>query len=498
MTVPQARQRVRTNIPVEARLCTVSEPTLLGVSCEELVEAVNPKRPPSPMSLLSEAPHQRGHSDYHRIGLDYVPIASLIPANRALRRAEKRLQEQIQRNIRRFGIVRPILVQRNGTIIAGHGVYEAARALGWTEVPVTCLENLTDAEARVLGISLHKMQEMSSWDPEALAVELSYIVDTNPDLTVFTGFTTSEIDVQLSSSQSKVDKADTLTEAAAGPPVSRRGDIWIFKGGHRLLCADVIDPSALHRLMAQIRARLVLSDPPFNVKVAGHVSGRSSAREFAMASGEMTAAEFAAFLTGAFQNAASHSLDGSLALYFMDWRHIEEMMTAGRMVYSELKNLIVWTKTNAGMGSLWRSQHELIFAWKLGSAPHINNVELGKNGRWRSNVWPYAGANAFGQARDADLAGHVTPKSVALLYDAILDVTERGDAVLDPFAGAGSTLVAAHRARRVGYGVEIDPLYVDTAVRRLQDFIGADAYLEETGRTFAQTMAERSAASAPA
>ena len=498
MTVPKARQRVRTNLPTEAKLSAATEPKSLGIPREQSIGAVDPARPFSAQGLLSEAPHQNGYSHYSKIGLEYVPIASLIPAKRALRRAEKPLQEQIQRNVRRFGIVRPILAQRNGVIIAGHGVYEAARALGWTQVPVICLENLTDDEARVLRVSLHKMQEMSSWDPEALAAELTYVVDANPDLVVFTGFTTSEIDVQLSSSQTKVDKADTLTEAAAGPPVSQPGDLWIFKGGHRLLCADVVVPAALRRLMAQIRARLVLSDPPFNVKVAGHVSGRSGAREFAMASGEMTSAEFAAFLTTVFQNAADHSLDGSLALYFMDWRHIEEMMAAGRNVYSEFKNLIVWTKTNAGMGSLWRSQHELIFAWKLGSAPHINNVELGKNGRWRSNVWPYAGANVFGRARDEDLAGHVTLKSVALLHDAILDVTARGDAVLDPFAGAGSTLVAAHRARRVGYGVEIDPLYVDTAVRRLQAFTGADAYLEETGRTFAQTMAERSAASATA
>lgn len=368
-------------------------------------------------------------------------------------------------------------------MIAGHSILEAARALGMTEVPVAYVDHLSDDEVRALRISLHKIEAMSSWDEETLKVELDYLVEVDPDLLAFTGFDTAEIDVRLGEPQAKADAADEVP-TIVGPAVSRRGDIWIFKSGHRLICGDSLDPAVFAALMGPTTVRLVLSDVPYNVPIAGHVSARKGVREFAMASGEMTKAEFTRFLITVFGNAARVSMDGSLALHFIDWRHMREMLEAGHAVYADLKNLIVWAKSNAGMGSLWRSQHELIFAWKLGSAPHVNNVELGKNGRWRSNVWQYAGANAFGRTRDDDLDGHVTPKSVAMLYDAILDVTNRGDAVLDPFAGAGSTLLAAHRARRVGYGIEIDPIYVDTAVRRLEKLTKAPARHAETGKTF--------------
>ncbi|WP_456685541.1 DNA modification methylase [Bradyrhizobium sp. P5_C11_2] len=500
MTAPVARKRIRTSPNPASGPVDPIVPALASTSLERALERATRTVAPTAANLkceaLAAAPVRTAHSGYRRISVEYVPLDRLTAGNRALRRAGKRQQEALQRNIRRFGVVRPILVRRGGAVIAGHSIVEAAHALDLPEVPVTYVDDLSDDEARVLRLSLHKIEEMATWEAEALKVELTHVLDADPDLAVFTGFSTSEIDVYTGDVDAQADKADALPGSAAGPPVSQLGDCWVFKGGHRLICGDALDPDTLRRLMAQVRARLVLADPPFNVRVAGHVSGRASAREFAMASGEMTEAEFIAFLTTAFRNAAEHALDGSLALYFMDWRHAYEIMVAGREVYASFKNLIPWVKSNAGMGSLWRSQHELIFAFKLGSAPHVNNVELGRNGRWRSNVWHYAGANAFGRMRDEDLVGHVTPKSVALLHDAILDVTLRGEAVLDPFAGAGSTLLAAHRARRVGYGAEIDPVYADTAVRRLEAFTRAEAVLEATGRTFAQTRAERSSGAA--
>ena len=445
---------------------------------------------PSPIAVTE--PTVVGHS---RLQIVYRSLSELKPA-RALRKHEKKQREHLERNLRRFGCVCPVLVERDGTIVDGAAIVEAAKSIGSTEIPTITLEGLSDTEVRALRISLHKIQEMSSWDEDALKVELEYLVDVDPDLLVFTGFDTAEIDVRLDDPKAKADAADDVPKIE-GPTVSRTGDIWLSKGGHRLICGDALSPAVFTALMGAETARLVLSDLPYNVRIAGHVSGRKGAREFSMASGEMTPAEFTRFLKTAFENAARVSMDGSLALYFIDWRHIEEMIAAGRDVYAALKNVIVWSKTNAGLGSLWRSQHELIFAWKLGSAPHINNVELGKHGRWRSNVWNYAGANAFGRTRDEDLDGHVTPKSVAMLHDAILDVTNRADIVLDPFAGAGSTLVAAHRARRVGYGIEIDPIYVDTAVRRLEKFTKAPARHAETGKTFDEMMSERQAAPAP-
>ncbi len=271
----------------------------------------------------------------------------------------------MQRNVRRFGIVRPILVRRrDGTVIADHSILEAAIALGMTEIPVAYIDHLSDDEIRALRISLHRIEELSSWDEDALKLELEYLVEVEPELLVFTGFDTAEIDVRLDEPKVKADAADDVPKIE-GPVVSRRGDIWLFKGGHRLICGDALRAEVFTALMESEQARLVISDSPFNVRIAGHVSGRKGTREFAMASGEMTPAEFTRFLKTAFDNAARVSMDGSLALYFIDWRHIEEMMAAGRDVYAGLKNVIVWSKTNAGMGSLWRSQHELIFAWKL-------------------------------------------------------------------------------------------------------------------------------------
>ncbi len=498
MTIPLPRKRTRPNPALSPAL----------VRASDLVHAPVVRQPANGDAWASgsdgklrdptsEAPTVNGSPLHPRLTVNYVSPDRLSPAARKLRVAGKRQQECLQRNIRRFGIVRPVLArQQDGVVIAGHGILEAAKAVGVEQIPVTYVDHLSDDEIRALRISLHRIEELSSWDNDVLKVELEYLVDVDPDLLVFTGFDTAEIDVRLDDPKANADAADDVPKIE-GPTVSRTGDIWVFKGGHRLICGDALSPAVFTALMATETARLVLSDVPYNVPIAGHVSGRKGAREFAMASGEMTPAEFTRFLKAAFANAARVSVDGSLALYFIDWRHIEEMLAAGRGVYAALKNVIVWSKTNAGMGSLWRSQHELIFAWKLGSVPHINHVVLGKNGRWRSNVWNYAGANAFGRTRDEELDGHVTPKSVAMLYDAILDVTNRGDVVLDPFAGAGSTLVAAHRARRVGYGIEIDPIYVDTAVRRLAKFTKAPARHAETGKTFDEMMDERHAAPAP-
>ncbi|MBX9927117.1 MAG: site-specific DNA-methyltransferase, partial [Hyphomicrobiaceae bacterium] len=294
-------------------------------------------------------------------------------------------------------------------------------------------------------------------------------IDLDFDISI-TGFELPEIDVLIAEFDAKPAKADLADEvpAVAENPITRVGDIWQV-GPHRLICGDALEPDTLARLLAGEKAQLVFTDPPYNVKIDGHVSGLGAVkhREFAMASGEMTEAEFTAFLAKVFDNLTAASADGAVHYVCMDWRHMGEVLAAAHGRYADLKNLCVWAKTNGGMGSLYRSQHELIFVFKVGTAPHVNNVALGRHGRYRTNIWTYAGANAFSATREDDLAMHPTVKPVALVADAILDCSKRNGIVLDVFAGSGTTLVAAHKTGRRGFGVELDPIYCDVILKRL-------------------------------
>ena len=239
----------------------------------------------------------------------------------------------------------------------------------------------------------------------------------------------------------------------------------------------------------------MFADPPYNVRIDGHAVGLGSIkhREFEVASSELTCGQFVEFLKSTFLNAASLSIDGAIHYICMDWRHLNEMLEAGRAVYSELKNLCIWNKNNAGMGSFYRSKHELIFVWKVGKGSHINNVELGSSGRYRTNVWDYSGVNTFGRNRAKDLAMHPTVKPVALVVDAIKDCSKRNDTVFDPFSGSGTTIIAAEKSKRIARAMEIDPLYVDVAIRRWQDLTGGIAVHVPSGRTFAELADQRSA-----
>jgi DNA modification methylase len=269
-----------------------------------------------------------------------------------------------------------------------------------------------------------------------------------------------------------------------------RGDVWIL-GSHRLLCGDSRDPAAFDQLMELDLARMVFSDPPFNVKVDGHVGGlgRTKHAEFAMASGEMSQAQFTAFLQTAFANAADVSMNGAIHYQCMDWRHTGDVLGAGHAVYSGLQNVCIWVKDNGGMGSFYRSQHELVFVWKVGDAPHLNTVQLGKNGRYRTNVWNYRGATKTGP--DAELALHPTVKPVTMIMDAIKDTSKRGDIVLDPFGGSGSTLIAAHKTGRRARLIEYEPGYCAVTIRRWQKIARGKAILEATGEAFADVYARR-------
>ena len=364
-------------------------------------------------------------------------------------------------------------------------------------MPTIRLEDLTENEIRAYVIADNKLAENAGWDRELLAIELQGLIEIDLDFDItITGFEMAEIDILIGEldTDEEEDSADDVPEVSDGPPVTRPGDIWCI-GNHRLICGDSTDPKVYVRLLEGAEAQMVFTDPPYNVAIDGHVSGLGKVkhREFAMASGEMTEDEFTAFLATVFGNLAGHSADGAIQFICMDWRHMGEVITAGGNAYSELKNLCVWAKTNGGMGSLYRSQHELVFVFKAGIAPHINNVELGKHGRYRTNLWSYAGINSFGKNRDAELALHPTVKPVALVADAILDCSKRGGIVLDAFAGSGTTLLAAEKTGRHGYGIELDPRYCDVTIQRLADAFKIEAIHAATSKPFNEIVQEHAA-----
>ena len=432
-----------------------------------------------------------------QLNIEHRPPGELKPYACNARTHSKKQVAQIASSIEQFGFNNPVLIDKDGVIIAGHGRVEAAKSLGLEAVPVIRLEHLTDAQRRAYILADNKLAEKAGWDREILAIELQNLMAEELDFDVaITGFEMPEIDVLIEELAAKPDKSDPadFVPDVQDTAVTQLGDVWQI-GPHRLICGDATEAETYSRLLDGEQAQMVFTDPPYNVPINGHVSGLGEARhrEFAMASGEMSEAEFAAFLQSGFVNLAEASVDGAIHFIAMDWRHMREVLDAGSAGYTELKNLCVWSKTNGGMGSLYRSQHELFFVYKAGTAPHINNVELGRHGRYRTNVWSYAGANAFSASRDDDLAMHPTVKPVALVMDAILDCSKRKGIVLDSFGGSGTTLVAAHKTGRQGCAIELDPLYCDVIVSRMAKVAKLDAVLVETGQSFKAVADARSA-----
>src|ERR1700730_7079871 len=426
--------------------------------------------------------------------LTFLATTDLKPDPRNPRKHNRRQIRAIARSIEAFGFNAPILINKNKQIIAGHGRFEAAKLNGCTQVPVICLEHLTEAQARAYMLADNKLTDRSSWDDTVLALHLKELSELALDFDIEAiGFELPEIDFRIQSLEitEDGDRADELN-AAVGPPVAHIGDLWLV-GEHRLYCGSVLDPTAYDILLGTAKAAAVFTDPPYNVKLDGYVcgSGAIKHREFAMASGEMTEDEFTRFLSETLELAGSHAPGGAIVYACMDWRHMGEMLATGRAIGFDLLNLCVWVKCNGGMVSLYRSRHELVFVFRNGKEAHLNNVQLGRFGRNRTNVWNYAGTNSFprkGQASALDL--HPTVKPIAMVSDAILDSTKRYDIVLDPFCGSGTTLLAAERTGRHGYGIEIDPLYVETAIARWERMTGKQAR-HASGKTFADIKAER-------
>lgn len=421
-----------------------------------------------------------------KLSITYLPIAALKPRKGNPRTHSAKQIEQIAASIEHFGFTNPVLIDDDNGVVAGHGRLEAAKRIGMDAVPTIRLSQMSEADIRAYVIADNKLAENAGWDDELLGLEFRYLaeLDIDFDLTI-TGFAAPVIDALINDIDldGDHDPADEIPDVAE-TIVTRPGDVWVI-GRHRLICGDAMLPDTYDQLLAGERAQMVFTDPPYNVPIDGHVSGlgKTRHREFAMASGEMSVDQFTEFLRTVFANLVSHSMDGSIHFQCMDWRHLSEILAAGDSTYSKLKNICVWAKSNGGMGSLYRSRHELVLVFKAGTAAHINNVELGKNGRYRTNVWEYPGVNSFGGGR-GDLDLHPTVKPVAMVADAILDCSRRKGIVLDAFAGSGTTLVAAEKTGRRGFGIEIDPAYCDVIIRRMSQVFGLEASLEATGESF--------------
>lgn len=439
-------------------------------------------------------PELVGSNPMHNKKIKTTLITELRPYKRNARTHSRVQIGQIADSIKHFGFTNPILIDQRNTIVAGHGRVEAAKLLGMDKVPTLTLEGLSNQKIRAYILADNKLAENAGWDPELLKLELQELdgLDLDFDLTV-TGFDTPELDLILGSTlDSANDNLDIPLIPTSGSSVSRLSDLWHI-GEHRLYCGDALDPVSYRELLGKAKAQMVFTDPPYNVPINGHVCGLGGIkhREFTMASGEMSQDEFRNFLSSVTEQLASHSKDGSIHYLCMDWRHIGSLLVAASPHYSELKNICVWNKSNGGMGSLYRSKHEMIAVYKAGSKPHINNIDLGRHGRNRTNVWDYAGITSISNDRNEELAMHPTVKPVSLVKDAILDCSKRNGIVLDAFTGSGTTLLAAEGTGRRGYGIEIDPSYIDTAIHRLREKTGLIATLGKGGATFEEIAAAR-------
>jgi DNA modification methylase len=373
-------------------------------------------------------------------------------------------------------------------VVDGESRLEAAKLLGLSSVPCIRVDHLDETEQRLLRLAVNRLAEKGIWDIGELEAEFNELIIADAPIEI-SGFGSDEIDQILTSTNENGCEVGDLAPTPGVPAIARVGDLFLV-GPHSLICGDATDPAVLRRLMRTDVARMVLTDEPFNVAIGGHVTGGEH-REFVMASGEMTDAQFLDFNRKWMDAVLPHLVDGGILGTFIDWRGLPLAQAAATALELTPLNLVVWAKTNAGMGSLYRSQHELLPLFKKGAAPHVNNIALGKRGRHRTNVWIYPGASSLGSDARKGLEDHPTVKPTPMLQDALIDLTNRGDIVLDPFLGSGSTLIAAENTGRVCRGVELDPLYVDVIIRRYEAATGTIAVLSDTDESFVDVASRR-------
>ena len=426
-------------------------------------------------------------SSIKELAVGYCHPKSLTPNPGNARTHSKAQIRKIADSVRAFGFTNPILVDTSGMIIAGHGRVEAAKLLDLDQVPTIQLDRLSPAQIRAYVLADNKLALAAGWDENILRIEFQNLIVSDDVEIALTGFETAEVDLIIGTKSAK-DELDDDLHNVIGPPVTQAGDIWQL-GEHRILCGDVRTESGLASLLNGRKADVGFQDPPYNLVIQGNVSGKGLVkhRNFAMGVGEMSGEEFTQFLVESLGNLARHSENGSVHFVCIDWRGVGRLLAAGEQVYDTVLNLCTWVKDNGGQGSFYRSRHELIFVFRNGKGPHRNNIQLGKYGRYRTNVWEYPAVRGLPQQQGEEgnlLALHPTVKPVALIADAILDCSARGELVLDGFLGSGSTLIAAERVGRVCYGVELDPLYVDVAIRRWQRYTGDRAVNSASGHNF--------------
>ncbi|WP_379554182.1 site-specific DNA-methyltransferase [Qipengyuania sp. DGS5-3] len=421
-----------------------------------------------------------------QLAIIYRDPKSLTPDLRNARKHSEKQIEKIAKSIQSFGFNSPVLIDRHGSLIAGHGRVEAAKKLGLAKIPTVAIEHLSDHQKRAFMLADNRIAELSTWDEDILALELEDLtLADDPFEITDTGFEMGRIDTlieDLHRPGAEENCDDDLIDPANVEAVARPGDLWLL-GRHRLFVGNALEQESYRALLDGEQARMVFCDPPFNVPIQGHVSGLGKAQhgEFVMGSGEMSQAEFQSFLRATCERLIANSMDGSVHFICMDWRGLQTLLAAGE-IYTELKNICCWVKSAGGMGSLYRSQHELVAVFKSGKGRHVNNVELGKHGRTRTNVWQLPGMNSFQKGRGRALAMHPTVKPVALVADAILDCSNRGDLVLDVFGGSGTTLIAAERTGRRAALMELDPQYADVSLRRFCDVTGIEPVNAATGQ----------------
>lgn len=413
-----------------------------------------------------------------KLNLTYKLVSELKENQQHPRTHGNQQIKKLEKSIETFGFSVPLVIDKDDVIISGNAAYRAAKNLGLKEVPTVKLEHLTRAKRKAFILAVNKIAEESGWDNAILREDFQILIEEEFDLSV-TAFEIGEIDVIMLDPEEDADENSEEGEfpnESAIPERVKPGDLWQL-GNHKMICGDSLKDAVLKNLTNGKKANMVFCDPPYNVKVNGNVCAEGKHEEFAMASGEMSEAEFTGFLNSAMTNLVNYTTDGSIHFICMDWKHAKEMLFAADGLYSELKNICVWDKGSGGMGSLYRSQHEFIFVFKNGTASHTNNVELGKHGRNRTNVWQYPGVRASNPDSLEDLKLHPTVKNLAMVSDAILDCSKPNQIVLDTFAGSGTTLLAAEKTRRIAYVVEYEPHYCDIIIYRWEKLTGKSAKL---------------------